>query len=654
MATVTLQPTAYYQLEGVATWNGAAWKYNNLHVTEVNPAQRKVYIVSDGGAVYCALVHFKIDLNDTYSYSTVSSISLPALSPTPAASSSRRIDVDIANLSTDALNVGDYYEDYFINRSSGAVSYTPQPTSNVLSAQYSNISMSNDDLWLYIRPFDFTNVYSFTNSMPVTITYNAITPSMSILPSGGYLTANSSNTFNIVDSLPNVNRFKKYTALTGTFYYKEGTSAYSSKAITNGVVTLPSGTLSAQAEYTAYASFTTEDGSTGNTSEYTYTTEDAAAVVSIIAPTNTIEYGTVNFSWNYSNTYGSSQYAYDLALSDDNTTFNTVISHEVTAETSTTYTVNTAGAKYWKVRAYNLDDVVGDWSDVGYFVNNIPPEAPTITDISGAGRLTVTWSSTSQIAYEVEVYQGDNKIYDSGEQYTTAKTHLINEYLPNGTYTIKVKILDSFGNSSDYAEQVYTIDNVGSLNVTYTANDTVTLNYDVTGVSKAYILRNGEIIAQTTSGVFNDIYANGTNVYTVITVNADDSYSIGIVETENLVTYTRLVDLEGNIYDISHRFNERIGITRTDQADFDSALFLGSIKPVHTFSKGRVRRYNVTFAYSGDYTEFMAKVVRFMDVYGHSDYVVIPNVSANYRYYGNELSASLEVTDYNAGITYAI
>ena len=43
-----------------------------------------------------------------------------------------------------------------------------------------------------------------------------------------------------------------------------------------------------------------------------------------------------------------------------------------------------------------------------------------------------------------------------------------------------------------------------------------------------------------------------------------------------------------------------------------------------------------------------------MDVYGHSDYVVIPNVSANYRYYGNELSASLEVTDYDAGITYAI
>lgn len=640
MATITLSPDHYYQID------------NNI-VTAIDPGTKNIL----SNRVIWA--HFSIP-SDSWAYSAIISQSIKyyhmtyyqasyitAFANTGTSSINNR---DSLELSESVFGVGTFGRlgSVLVNFSGQYADYNTTPSEGVIH----NIKGKN--LWLQITGGDSTHGFTFTR-IELTLNYTEITtPVFNLNPSGGFI--DYSNAYTLTLKNANTQNMVNAFELTGgTLNYKlSSASNYTSINFTGNTVTIPSGTLTGANTYDIYADFITTNNLTNNTTTGTYSTEDAAAVVSIIAPTNTIEYGTVNFSWNYSNTYGSDQHAFDLALSDDNVTFNTVISHEVTAETSTTYTLNSAGAKYWKVRAYNLDDVVGDWSDVGYFVNNIPPEAPTITDISGAGRLTVTWSSSSQIAYEVEVYQGDNKIYDSGEQYTTAKTHLINEYLPNGTYTIKVKIIDSFGNSSDYAEQVYTINNVGSLNVTYTADDTVTLNYDVTGVSKAYILRNGEIIAVTTSGVFNDIYANGTNVYTVITVNADDSYSIGIVETENLVTYTRLVDLEGNIYDISHRFNERIGITRTDQADFDSALFLGSIKPVHTFSKGRVRRYNVTFAYNGDYTEFMAKVVRFMDVYGHSDYVVIPNVSANYRYYGNELSASLEVTDYNAGITYAI
>ena len=640
MATITLTPDHYYQID-------------NKIVTSIDPGTKNIL----SNRVIWA--HFTIP-SDSWAYSVIISQSIKYYHMTYYQAS---YITAYANYGTSSINNRDSLElgesvfgvgtfrrlgSVLVNFSGQYADYTTTPSEDVIH----NIKGKN--LWLQITGGDSSHGFTFTR-IELTLNYTVITtPVFNLNPSGGFI--DYSNAYTLTLKNANTQDMVNAFELTGgALNYKlSSASTYTSINFTGNTVTIPSGTLTGANTYDIYADFTTTNNLTGNTDTGAYSTEDAAAVVSIIAPTNTIEYGTVNFSWNYSNTYGSSQYAFDLALSDDNTTFNTVISHEVTAETSTTYTVNTAGAKYWKVRAYNLDDVAGDWSDVGYFVNNIPPEAPTITDISGAGRLTVTWSSNSQIAYEVEVYQGDNKIYDSGEQYTTAKTHLINEYLPNGSYTIKVKIIDSFGNSSAYAEQTYNIDNVGSLDITYTTDDTVTLTYDVTGVSTVYILRNGEIIAQTTSGVFNDIYANGTNVYTVITVNADDSYSIGTVETENLVKYTRLVDLEGNIYDISHRFNERIGITRTDQADFDSALFLGSIKPVHTFSKGMVRRYNVTFAYSGDYNEFMAKVVRFMDVYGHSDYVVIPNISANYRYYGNELSASLEVTEYNTGITYAI
>ena len=61
MATVTLTPDAYYQVEGIARWYSASWHFENLHITELNPTQRKVYITTDGGAVYCSLVHYKIN-----------------------------------------------------------------------------------------------------------------------------------------------------------------------------------------------------------------------------------------------------------------------------------------------------------------------------------------------------------------------------------------------------------------------------------------------------------------------------------------------------------------------------------------------------------------------------------------------------------------
>lgn len=642
MATITLTPTAYYQME------------NNI-VTAIDPTTKRV---QNGGTVI--LAHFTIP-SDSWAYSVVNSQSIKYYNMTYYQAAyitamfdyqnrryGEKTELSLSESAPHGTNNGFLsLGDVLVNFSGQSANYNTTPSSNTIGRIYGK------NLWLEITGASSSFNFTFSR-LELTLNYTEVnTPVFTLNPSGGFI--NYSNSYTLTLNNSNTQKLVNAFELTGgTLKYKlSSASNYTSINFTGNTVTIPSGTLTGANTYDIYADFTTTNNLTGNTDTGTYSTEDAAAVVSIIAPSNSIEYGTVSFSWNYSNAYGSDQYAFDLALSTDNDTYNTVISHEVTAATSTTYNVTTAGAYYWKVRAYNLDDIAGEWSDVGYFVNSVPPEAPTIIDISGAGRLTVTWASDSQIAYEVEVYQ-EEKIYDSGEQYTTSKTHLINEYLPNGSYTIKVKVIDSFGNSSDYAEQVYIIDNVGELEITYTADDTVTLNYDVTGVSTVYILRNGEIIAQTQNGEYNDIYANGTNVYEVIAVNADDSYRIGTIETENLVKYTRLVDLEGNIYDISHRFNERIGITRTDQADYDSALFLGSIKPVHTFSKGRIRRYNVTFAYSGDYTEFMAKVVRFMDVYGHSDYVVIPNISANYRYYGNELSASLEVTDYKTGITYAL
>ena len=253
----------------------------------------------------------------------------------------------------------------------------------------------------------------------------------------------------------------------------------------------------------------------------------------------------------------------------------------------------------------------------------------------------------------MEVYNGDTRAYDSTVVYTADTTHLINEYLPNGTYTIKVKTINIYGHTSDYATTVYTITNVGSLNVSGSYEDgTATLSYPDGYYAKYYIQRDGATIAKTTEKTYSDMFMNGTATYTVIAVNSDDSYAIGTATVTGTVPFTRFVDLEGNVYDISKRWQQRIGVQVSNEAEYDTALYLGAKRPAHTFGTGRIRRYAIAFTYEGDYTVFIGKVLRYMDIYGNADFVVVPNINEVEARYGNELTASLEVTDYNEGITY--
>jgi hypothetical protein len=534
---------------------------------------------------------------------------------------------------------------------------TPTTKTGALDEAYIQ-SVNARNLWLMLGTAvtngindDRTYVFS---SIELTLDYTPVTtPSYNLNPANGFLRYDIENRF-VMNNANTQAMINDFVLNGGTLKYKlSSTSSYSSLPFTGETVTLPANTLSNGQNYNIYADFTTTNDLTGSTEAGNYTTVDAIGTTTGQTPNNSIEYGNVTFTWTYRNNTGTAQYAYDLDLSDDGTTYTTVLSHVVTSATTATYTVNTAGGKHWRVRGYNQNDVAGDYSTPLYFVNNIPPSPPVITNITGAGRLTVTWAADNQSAYEVEVYNGDTRVYDSTVVYTADTTHLINEYLPNGTYTIKVKTINIYGHTSDYTTTVYTVSNVGSLNVSGTyENGTATLSYPDGNYAKYYIQRDGVTIAKTTEKTYIDMYMNGTATYTVIAVNSDDSYAIGTATVSGTVPFTRFVDLEGNVYDISKRWQQRIGVQVSNEAEYDTALYLGAKRPAHTFGTGRIRRYAIAFTYEGDYTVFMGKVLRYMDIYGNADYVVVPNINEVEARYGNELTASLEVTDYNEGITY--
>ena len=649
MPSVTLTPDMYYQVGGQ--------NYSTAIVTDINPATKYFSIYRYYKAVY---LRIPIDATEKYAHSVITAnyMNFTGYNTSSSFRSYTAYDKKRTNGNVLTLTLGNV--ETYNSTSDGfniAIRNIIAPTSTESNANISLAPMGQAStsgyIWLvvYQPSYSYDAEYHFT-SASVSLDYLEVAPEFSILPSGGYLQPSVNNTLTLSNT-NSQNMLLPYKSASGTLYYKKSDAAtYSSITYTGDSVTVPAGTFENGATYEVYADVVTEDGSTCTTDTYTYTTTDTIGTTTGQTPNNSIEYGTVTFTWTYRNSTGTAQYAYDLDISDDGETYTTVLSHVVTSATTATYNVSTAGGKYWRVRGYNQNDVAGDYSTPLYFVNNIPPSPPVITNITGAGRLTVTWAADNQSAYEVEVYNGDTRVYDSTVVYSADTTHLINEYLPNGTYTIKVKVINVYGHESDYSTTVYSITNVGGINVTGSyENGTATLTYSGNYVLY-YIQRDGVTIAKTTATTHNDLYMNGTATYTVIAVNSDDSYAIGTATVTGTVPFTRFVDLEGNVYDISKRWQQRIGVQVSNEAEYDTALYLGAKRPAHTFGTGRIRRYAIAFTYEGDYTVFMGKVLRYMDIYGNADYVVVPNINEVEARYGNELTASLEVTDYNEGITY--
>lgn len=648
MATVTLTPDAYYEVV-------------NNSVTSVNPSSKTTRWVNRK-CTQSVLLHFSAPSTAPWTHGLITKQTLHIYNRSVSARAVWAM-VEYATNSmggVSQLSVGDRRDAngwVYIGAVKTSYNGAPNPYRE-LATKIQGVNAAN--LWITIYSSvtsddapGIDRELSFS-SIGLDIEYTELTtPSFTLNPSAGFLRYDSANTL----TLNNTNEqtmINKFVASGGTLKYKlSSASSYISVPFTGETVTLPANTLSNGQNYNIYADFTTTNDLTGSTKVGNYTTVDAIGTTTGQTPNNSIEYGNVTFTWTYRNNTGTAQYAYDLDISDDGTTYTTVLSHVITSATTATYNVSTAGGKYWRVRGYNQNDVAGNYSTPLYFVNNIPPSPPVITNITGAGRLTVTWAADNQSAYEVEVYNGDTRVYDSTVVYSVDTTHLINEYLPNGTYSIRIKTINIYGHTSDYATTVYTITNVGSLNVSGSyENGTATLSYPDGYYAKYYIQRDGATIAKTTEKTYSDMFMNGTATYTVIAVNSDDSYAIGTATVSGTVPFTRFVDLEGNVYDISKRWQQRIGVQVSTEAEYDTALYLGAKRPTHTFGTGRIRRYAIAFTYEGDYTVFIGKVLRYMDIYGNADYVVVPNINEVEARYGNELTASLEVTDYNEGITY--
>ena len=482
------------------------------------------------------------------------------------------------------------------------------------------------------------------------------TPDISASFKGGYVDPALAKTITFTSNKIN-DIYEQYTISSGVFYYKlDSAGAYTSINLSDSKVTIPANTLTTGQTYNAYAEITVDDGTVATVTLNDISTEDAIPTTTPISPVNMVVYGSATFRWSYSVSTGAQQKAVDIQISPDDSAWTDVVSHSVQSETTYDATLSTSGTLYWRVRGYNQDDVAGSWSSSVTFINNIPPDPPVITGITNEGRPTVSWSSSDQIAYQVQVLEGAVVIQDSGAVYSSEMTYQIADFLLDGTYTIRVRVINIYGKASDWASAQYTQSTtLTAPDFTLSGSDagvTVLIELD-NSIDTYYIKRNGVTVGSTTTGSFTDRFVNGTVTYTVIGVASSGEAAQATQTITFSVSHNVLIAQDGTEYLINRRLNSPVGVSKQINAYYDQANFLGASLPEHHFAKLRDGRFTVAFKDYINAEKLLGTVMYYADMYGNGEWVAVTSVGRTESRYGNETTAELQLTTHNEVISYA-
>lgn len=579
------------------------------------------------------------------------------------------VDITFVNLkNTGQINIGDYldysfrmpdnkwrallgqYTRRFGTTGSASISNEMYLVDTYLEKQYVVIKL----IGTYNSPWP----QSFNNlSIPITYT-EATSFDGTLYPQSSFVDYSKDTAFNVEINM-NAVYVKPIMTSGKLFYKKQSESTYRNVSFTGYTGTIPANTFENGFIYDVYAELTSQNGHKLTTPSVTYTTVDSIPSVEGISPSNQITNGDINFAWNYTNETGTSQYAYDIQYSTDQSTWTTLANHVVSSSTNYQGSISTLGTLYWRVRGYNQNDVAGAWSTPLMFINRVAPNAPVIISVTQSGRPFINWSATGQTAFEIVVEDAEgNAVFESGIIPSTANQYLINEYLPNGQYLIKLKIQNVFGDESDYATYSY-FQNIDYSQIGYPvfnlqATDNgvmINITHDDT-FSYYYLQRNGITIAKITDDQYLDKFANGITEYTLLGVTSTDLFSSTTNTIDATVKFTRLIGLDGTVFDIHERRGAPVDVQKSYEVDFEEAQYLGARLPEINTSKFRRRTYTVAFYYPQDLEILMGETFLYADVYGNRDWVVLVGANKLERRAGNDISVQLNTCNYSEGIEY--
>lgn len=253
------------------------------------------------------------------------------------------------------------------------------------------------------------------------------------------------------------NSISSLTAASEVFYWrKSGSSTWNSIKGSGGKCYVPANTFPA-GNIEWYAAVTDNLGRVWSSPTYTISTADTAAIATPQSPKGGFanEKAAITFTWTNSNTRYNRQNKAELQWSTDNATWKTLgsVNGDTKSYTAPASTLS-GNTIYWRVRAYNADNVVGEWSASASFstVDSAAvgtPLSPSNTVEDGSGPISFIWNhanntGTGQSAADLQ-WSSDGAIWNdlatisgSGKSYTAPANTF-----PAGTIYWRVRTYNS-------------------------------------------------------------------------------------------------------------------------------------------------------------------------------------------------------------------
>lgn len=281
-------------------------------------------------------------------------------------------------------------------------------------------------------------------------------------------------------------------------------------------VTVPAGTISG--ENIDWRVIAKTNANQALTSDWmTLNVEDVPPVARPISPKDVVVNGSVDqpFVWMHATSTGTAQTKAELQASTDGNTW-TALATVTGSEQQWTCPAGTLteNTKFWRVRTYSSANAVSDWSEAAQIVVIAAPTAPSIQIKSTGPRPSISWQTSEQEAYQVEL---DGKP-SGGTHYGTEKSWTSPAYLADGSHTVRVRVQNQYGMWSDWGAAALPVTNTPGASITLTvqASSVADLNWQTSGSYDFYLVyRNGKPIAKLTQTQYTDELSSGSTTYQV-------------------------------------------------------------------------------------------------------------------------------------------
>lgn len=303
-------------------------------------------------------------------------------------------------------------------------------------------------------------------------------------------------------------------------------------------VTVPAGTISGESiDWRVIAK--TNANQTLTSDWMTLSVEDVPPTAWAISPKDVVVDGSKDqiFIWGHASSTGTAQSKTDLQKSTDGSTWQTLATVNGSARQWTCPAGTlTSSIKYWRVRTYNADGIAGAWSDAAQIVVIAAPTAPSIQIKSTGPRPSISWQTSEQEAYQVEL---DGKL-SGGTHYGTNKTWTSPAYLADGSHTVRVRVQNQYGMWSNWGAAALPVTNTPGASITLSvqSSSVADLSWQTSGSYDFYLVyRNGKPIAKLTQTQYTDELSSGNVTYQVRGCYADSSnYGLSGAVTATITT----------------------------------------------------------------------------------------------------------------------